>query len=150
MALPIQLVLPAQSPEGRIVALVLLVVFFSLAIAAVPFEFSFYSSLRRQKLLPSILAEIAVFIIIVLLLAGVMLDWFLSLQGLWMLVVLLALLVTLLLYFLYWRMRLISSLFARADKLAKPDLDNLLEEMRKVDEKKQRGDANNREGDGNG
>ncbi len=150
MALPIQLVLPAQSPEGRIVALVLLVVFFLLAIAAVPFEFSFYSSLRRQKLLPSILAEIAVFIIIVLLLAGVMLDWFLSLQGLWMLVVLLALLVTLLLYFLYWRMRLISSLFARADKLAKPDLDNLLEEMRKVDEKKQRGDANNREGDGNG
>ncbi len=150
MALPIQLVLPAQSPEGRIVALVLLVVFFLLAIAAVPFEFSFYSSLRRQKLLPSILAEIAVFIIIVLLLAGVMLDWFLSLQGLWMLVVLLALLVTLLLYFLYWRMRLISSLFARADKLAKPDLDNLLEEMRKVDEKKQRGDANNGEGDVNG
>ncbi len=129
----------ALPQEGRAVALVILIAFFLLVIAAVPFEFNFYSAVKRQKLLPSIVAEISVFIIMTLLLAGVMLDWFFSIKGLWLLIVLLALLMTLLLYFLYWRMRLISSLFARAGRMEKADLDKLFEALRIAAEEKKRG-----------
>lgn len=138
MSQPLQLALLALPQEGRAVALVILVAFFLLVIAAVPFEFNFYNAVKRQKLLPSILAEISVFIIMTMLLAGVMLDWFFSIKGLWLLIVLLALLMTLLLYFLYWRMRLISSLFARAGRMEKADLDELLEALRLAAEEKKR------------
>jgi hypothetical protein len=146
---PIQLALLVLPQEGRAVALVILVAFFLLVIAAVPFEFNFYNAVKRQRLLPSIAAEISVFIIMTLLLAGVMLDWFFSIKGLWLLIVLLALLMTLLLYFLYWRMRLISSLFARAGRMEKADLDKLFEALRMAAEEKKRGGKDERGGGGN-
>lgn len=142
----IQLALLALPKEGREVALVILVAFFLLVIAAVPFEFNFYNAVKRQKLFPSIAAEVSVFIIMTMLLAGVMLDWFFSIQGLWLLIVLLALLMTLLLYFLYWRMRLISSLFARAGRMEKADLDKLFEALRIAAEEKRSGGKDEGEG----
>lgn len=138
MASCLPLCLLIQQANSRTIALFLLVAFFLVVIAAVPFEHKFYSSLRKQRILPSLAAEAVLFAVIVLLILGAMLDWFLSVRGIWLLGVLLALLIIALIYFLYWRMRLITSLYARARNSAQADMDKLLAELRKAAEEKQR------------
>jgi hypothetical protein len=135
LALALNFILQAgPPPHSRSVALVLLIAFFLLVIAAVPFEFSFYSALRGQKLGPSVFAEISVFIAIVLLLSGSVLDWFTTPQHILLMIGLVIVLLLLVIWFLYWRARLISAMLFRATKAAKVDLEELLAEMRQVEE----------------
>jgi small-conductance mechanosensitive channel len=124
----------AGTPEhGRAVALILLIAFFLLVIAAVPFEFNFYSALKGHNLFSSILAEVLVFAVMVALLAGAVLDWFNSSERIGMMLALVLMLLLLMIWFLHWRTRLISALLYKASKAAKVDLERLLEEMRKAE-----------------
>ena len=143
MALLLNLAYLAGPPEhGRTVALILLVAFFLLAIAAVPFEFSFYSSLRGQNLGPSLFAEISVFAVIVALLAGAVLDWFSTPELIVLMLGLVLMLLLLVIWFLYWRTRLISALLYKVSRAAKGDLEKLLAEMRKAEPSEPKDDGN--------
>jgi O-antigen/teichoic acid export membrane protein len=128
------ILLAGPPPHSKTVALVLLIAFFLLAIAAVPFEFNFYGGLKGQNLGPSVFAEISVFVAIVVLLTGAVLDWFTTPQHVLLMIGLVIVLLLLVIWFLYWRARLISTMLFKATRSVKGDLDKLLEEMRRLEE----------------
>ena len=134
-----QAALLATSPAAKAVALVLLVAFFVVAITVVPLEFSCYRSLQRQPFGTAVALEIIISVDIALMLAGVILDWYMTPRGMILLLALMITLLVLTVWFVYWRFRLISALYSRATLRSQEDLRRLLNDIAKA--KKQAGHA---------
>lgn len=119
----------ATSPAAKAVALVLLVAFFIVAIAVVPLEFSFYRSLKEQPFGTAVALEIIISVDIVLMLAGVILDWYMTVRGMILLLTLMIVLLVLTVWFVYWRFRLITALYSRASLKSQKELKKLLDDI---------------------
>ena len=129
-----QAALLVANPAAKAVALVLLVAFFVVAIAVVPLEFSFYRSLQQQPFGTAVALEMIISVDIVLMLAGVILDWYMTPRGMILLLSLMIVLLVLTVWFVYWRFRLISALFSRATLRSQEDLRRLLNDIAKARE----------------
>ncbi len=129
-----QAVLLIPSPSAKTVALGLLVAFFVVVIAVVPLEFGFYRTLKQQPLGTAVALEIIISVDIVLLLAGVILDWYTTPQGIILLLTLMILLLVLAVWFVYWRFRLIAALYSRATLKSRRELERLLSDMARAKE----------------
>jgi hypothetical protein len=125
------------SPTAKTAALVLLVAFFVVAIAVVPLEFSFYRSLQQQPFGTAVALEIIITVDIVLMLAGVVLDWYTTPRGMILLLSLMIILLALTVWFVYWRFRLITALYSRATLKSQEELRKLLNDI--AEAKKQAG-----------
>jgi len=124
-----QAALLVTSPAAKAVALVLLVAFFVVAVAVVPLEFSFYRSLQQQPFGTAVALEIIISLDIVALLAGVVLDWYVTLRGMILLLSLMIVLLVLTAWFAYWRFRLISALYSRATLRSQEELHRMLNDI---------------------
>jgi hypothetical protein len=136
-----QAALLIPSPTAKAVALGLLVAFFVVVIAVVPLEFGFYRTLKQQPLGTAVGLEIIISVDIVLLLAGVILDWYITPQGMILLLTLMILLVMLTVWFVYWRFRLIAALYSRASVKSRRELERLLRDIAKAKEQSKRARA---------
>lgn len=134
-----QAALLVSSPAAKAVALVLLVAFFVVAIAVVPLEFSFYRSLQQQPFGTAVALEIIISVDIVLMLAGVILDWYMTPRGMILLLSLMIVLLVLTVWFVYWRFRLITALYSRATLKSRKELRKLLDDI--AEAKRQSGQA---------
>ena len=139
-----QAALLATSPAAKAVALVLLVAFFVVAITVVPLEFGFYRSIEQQPFGTAVALEIIISVDIALMLAGVILDWYMTPRGMILLLTLMIVLLVLTVWFVYWRFRLISALFSRATLRSQKELRQLLTDV--AEARKQAGDDGNDEG----
>ncbi|MCD6283406.1 hypothetical protein J7J84_07415 [bacterium] len=134
-----QIALLTVSPTAKTVALVLLVAFFIVAIAVVPLEFGFYRSLQDQPFGTAVALEIIISVDIVLMLAGVVLDWYMTPRGMILLLSLMVILLVLTIWFVYWRFRLITALYSRASLRSQEELRRLLNDI--AEARKQAGQA---------
>ncbi|OGK08261.1 MAG: hypothetical protein A2Y63_03225 [Candidatus Riflebacteria bacterium RBG_13_59_9] len=132
---PSQAVLLQMSgATAKIVALIMLVVFFVLAISVVPLEFRFYGEVRGRRLGTAIALGATIFIMVTVMLAGVLLDWYTTPRGLMVLLGLLPFFLILTLWFLYLRYQLIASLHVRAASRSREALELLLDRMKKAEQ----------------
>jgi hypothetical protein len=129
----------ATSPAAKAVALVLLVAFFIVAIAVVPLEFGFYRSLQEQPFGTAVALEVIISVDIVLMLTGVILDWYMTVRGMILLLILMIVLLVLTVWFVYWRFRLITALYSRATLKSQKELRKLLDDI--AEARKQSGQA---------
>lgn len=134
-----QAALLVVSPTAKTVALVLLVAFFVVAIAVVPLEFNFYRTIRQQPLGTAVALELVISLDIVLLLAGVILDWYVTVRGMILLLTLMILLLVLTVWFVYWRFRLIAALYSRASARSRQELEKLLRDMARTQDEARQG-----------
>ena len=125
----------------------LLVAFFIVAVAVVPIEFSFYRSLQQQPFGTAVALEIIISLDIVLMLTGVIMDWYMTVRGMILLLTLMIVLLVLTVWFVYWRFRLITALYSRATLKSQQELRKLLNDIAEAKRQAERAPDDNVEDD---
>lgn len=125
--------LQALNPAAKTAAMWMLVGAFVLVIAVVPFEFAFFRLVKTRLLVKALALELWVFILIVLILAGVVLDWYATPRGLLVLLGLFVIFLAATVWFLILRFRMIASLHVQVTMTrarAKKDIELLLQAIK--------------------
>lgn len=133
--------LQAFSSSAKTAAMALLAAAFILAVAVVPFEFIFFRSVKTRQLVKALALEFWVFALIVLILAGVVLDWYATPRGLLVLLGMFIIFLAATAWFFLLRYRMIASLHVQVTltrERAKQDLELLLQAIKESAEEEQK------------
>jgi len=128
------------SPAAKSAAMWMLVAAFVLVIAVVPFEFAFFRAVKSSQIVKALVLEFWVFVLIVLLLAGVILDWYATPRGMLVMLGLFVIFIAVTTWFLIVRFRLIAGLHVQVTltrERARKDIELLLQAIRESAEKKE-------------